>query len=106
VARLLAPENAAVDREVGVGRDILIRWREWTAAARLEAVIVTAALDKSHKSAWCREHDVYPDKLLKWCASATTALGEREESRASPQATRLCLSGGDHRLVLMAGSSR
>lgn len=102
VARLLAPENAAIDvvaREVGIGSGTLERWRDdaqsmpalgraWTAAARLEAVIVTAALDETSKSAWCREHGVYPDELIKWWASATTALAEPEEVRASPQATR------------------
>ena len=64
------------------------RGRAWTVAARLEAVIVTAALDETSKSAWCREHGVYPDELIKWWASATTALAEPEEVRASPQATR------------------
>ena len=61
VARLLPPESAAVEvvaREVGVGVATLERWREdaqsrpargraWTAAARLEAVIVVAALDEA-----------------------------------------------------------
>ncbi len=64
------------------------RGRAWTAAARLEAVIVTAALDEAGQSAWCREHGVYPDELLQWRSSATTALAEPEELRASPQATR------------------
>jgi len=102
VARLLPPESAAVDvvsREVGIGSGTLERWRDdalsmpargraWTAAARLDAVIVTAALDETGKSTWCREHGVYPDELLKWRASATTALAEPEEVRASPQSTR------------------
>ena len=101
VARLLPPESApleVVSREMGVGVGALERWRDkaqsmpargraWTAAARLEAVIVTAALDETSKSAWCREHGVYPDELIKWWASATTALAEPEEVRASPQAT-------------------
>ena len=102
VARLLPPESAAVDvvaREVGVGAGTLERWRDdvqsmpargraWTAASRLEAVIVTATLDEASKSAWCREHGVYQAELDKWRASATTALAEPEEARASPQATR------------------
>jgi transposase-like protein len=84
---------------VGFGSAPLDRWLfealsrparggECTAAARLEAVIVTAALDETGKSAWCREHGVYPDELHKWRTSATTALAEPEELRASPQATR------------------
>jgi len=102
VARLLPPESAPVDvvaREVGIGSGTLLRWRDdvqsmpargraWTAASRLEAVIVTAALDETNKSAWCREHGVYPAELAKWHASATTALAEPEEARASPQTTR------------------
>ena len=62
--------------------------RAWTAASRLEALIVTAALDETNKSAWCREHGVYPAELAKWRTSATTALAEPEEARASPQTTR------------------
>ena len=102
VARLLPPEGAAVElvaSEVGIGAGTLQRWREdaqsrpargraWTAAARLEAVITTAAMAEAGKSAWCREHGVYPAELAKWCASATAALAEPEEARASPQATR------------------
>jgi transposase len=54
----------------------------------LEAVIVTAALDEAARSAWCREHGVYPAELEQMVTSATTALAEPEEARASPQATR------------------
>ena len=88
VARLLPPESAAtqvVALEVGVAVVTLERWREdaqsrpargraWTAGARLEAVITTAALDEAGKSAWCRQHGVYPAELDKWRASATAAL--------------------------------
>jgi len=55
---------------------------------RIEAVIATAAMDEAGRSAWCREHGVYPVELDKWCASATAALAEPEEARASPRATR------------------
>jgi hypothetical protein len=68
VARLLPPESSAVEvvsREVGVSVATLERWRadalangagdrrggggqRWTAAARLEAVIATAAMDLHH----------------------------------------------------------
>ena len=102
MARLLPPESAAVEvvaREVGVAVPTLERWREdaqsrpargraWTAGARLEAVITTAALDEAGKNAWCRKHGVYPADLDKWRSSATAALAEPEEARASPQATR------------------
>ena len=68
VARLLPPESAAIDvvsREVGVSVGTLERWRaqalaepgglassqRWTPAARLEAVITTAAMDEAARSA-------------------------------------------------------
>jgi transposase-like protein len=74
VARLLPPESAqvgVVSQEIGVSVQTLERWREdaqsrpargraWTARARLEAVITAAAMDEAGKSAWCREHGVYP----------------------------------------------
>ena len=102
VARLLPPESAnvgAVAKEIGVSVQTLERWREdaqtrpargraWSAGARLEAIITTAALDEAGKSAWCREHGIYPAELDKWRLSATTALTEPEEARASPQSTR------------------
>lgn len=102
VARLLPPESAnvgAVAKEIGVSVQTLERWREeaqsrpargraWTASARLEAVITTAAMDEAGKSAWCREHGVYPVELDKWRLNAMTALAEPEEARASPQSTR------------------
>jgi len=99
---LLPPESApleAVAREIGVSADTLERWRSealaepareqtWTAAARLEAVITTAAMDEAARSAWCRERGVYPLQLQQWRQSATQALAEPEEVRASPQQTK------------------
>jgi hypothetical protein len=64
------------------------RERNCTAAARLEAVITTAAMDEAARSAWCREHGVYPQQLQQWRESATQALAEPEEARASPQQTK------------------
>ncbi len=102
VARLLPPESAAlelVSKEVGIASGTLQRWRDevqsmpargraWTAAARLQAVITTAALSVVDKNAWCRAQGIYPAELEQWCASATTALTEPQDARASPQATR------------------
>lgn len=56
--------------------------RSWTAAARLEAVISTAALDETARNAWCREHGVYAQQLAQWRGSATQALAGPEEPRA------------------------
>jgi transposase len=102
VARLLPPESAAitaVSQEIGVSVATLERWRAdalsmsareraWTAAARLQAVIATAAMDEAQRSAWCREQGVYPTELQQWKENATAALSEIPEERASPQETR------------------
>lgn len=102
MARMLPPESAAAEqvaREIGVGVDTLERWRSeslsrpakeriWTAAARLQAVIATAALDEASRSAWCRENGVYPQQLQQWRDSATQALAAPEEARASPLQTK------------------
>lgn len=102
MARLLPPESAAAEavaREIGVSVDTLERWRSeamakparertWTAAARLEAVIATATLDEAARSAWCREHGVYPQQLQQWRDSATQALAQPQEQGASAQQTK------------------
>ena len=102
VARLLPPESAPVGvvaKEIGISVQTLERWREqarsmpgrgraWTAGSRLEAVITAATMDEAGKSAWCREHGLYPAELAQWRQNATTALADPEEARASPQATR------------------
>ena len=101
VAKLLAPESAtleAVAREVGISVTTPERWRgealsrparerAWTAAGRLEAVVVTAALDEAQLSAWCREHGLYPGDLSRWRQGATEALAEPGEARAAPEET-------------------
>jgi transposase len=102
VARLLPPESAAITavaQELGVSVSTLERWRAdalsrpareraWTAAARLQAVISTAALEETQRNAWCREQGVFPAELEQWRESAITALSQPEEVRASPQQTR------------------
>ena len=99
---LLPPESATLDavaHEIGVGVSTLERWRSealsrpareraWTAAARFDAVLTTAAMDEAGKNAWCRENGVYPQELASWRQSATQALAEPDEARASPQQTK------------------
>jgi transposase len=98
-----------VSQELGVSVATLERWRAdalsqahgnriWTAAARLEAVIATAAMDDEAKSAWCREKGLYPCELERWRQGATAALAEPEEARASPQQTRQDLRFWEERL--------
>ena len=102
VARLLPQESApvqAVSQQLSISVATLVRWRAdalsmparkraWTAPARLEAVLATAAMDEMSKSAWCREHGVYPQELEQWRAAATQALAEPEDARASHRETR------------------
>lgn len=87
----------AVSREIGVGMATLERWRAealslpastraWTAAARLEAVISTAALDEAEKSAWCRRQGLYPSELEKWHQSATGRAGRGARQPAADPA--------------------
>ena len=101
VAKLLPPNTASIEevsREVGVSVDTLERWRAqalttpareraWSAAARFDAVLTTAPMDEATRNAWCREHGVYPQELAAWRASATQALAEPGEQRASPKET-------------------
>jgi hypothetical protein len=63
------------------------RERAWSAAARFDAVLTTAPMDEATRNAWCREHGVYPQELAAWRASATQALAEPQEQRASPKET-------------------
>ncbi|BDB22689.1 hypothetical protein CTP10_R72490 (plasmid) [Cupriavidus sp. P-10] len=88
-----------VARELGVAVATLERWRAdamsmpareraWTAAARFEAVLATAAMDEASKNAWCRENGVYPQELEQWRAAATQALAEPEDARATPRETK------------------
>ena len=69
IAKLAPPFTTSleeVSREVGVSLDTRERWRAesltkpareraWSAAARLSAVITTAAMDESSRSAWRRK---------------------------------------------------
>lgn len=88
-----------VARECGVAVATLERWRSaalaeprrqrvWSAAARLDAVVTTAAMDEASRSAWCRAHGMYPQELTAWRAAATEALAEPEQARADPLQTR------------------
>ena len=102
MARLLPPQSAALDdvsHDVGIGVATLARWRSgalskpardrvWTAGARFDAVLTTAAIDEAGKSAWCRAHGTYAQQLAAWQQSATQALAESGEARASPQQTK------------------
>ena len=57
--------------------------QRWTAVARLEAVIATAAMDEAARSAWCREHGLYPAELDGWKQDAVAGLGEPRAASAT-----------------------
>jgi transposase len=105
VARLLPPESspvAEVSNKVGISVTTLERWRaeflatasddqprRWSPSARLEAVIATAGLDETARSAWCREHGVFPTALDAWKRDAIGGLGEPvDDSPAAKQDRR------------------
>jgi hypothetical protein len=84
-----------VSREVGISVATLERWRaealadasgvgtpRWTPAARLQAVIVTAAMDEAARSAWCREQGLYMAELEAWKRDAIAGLGEPRAASA------------------------
>ena len=99
---MLPPESATpeqVSRDSGIGAQTLERWlgdalsrpargRAWTAAARFDAVLTTAPMDEAARNAWCREHGVFPKDLASWRDSATQALADPQEARATPGQTR------------------
>jgi transposase len=55
----------------------------WTAASRLQAVIVTAAMDEATRSGWCREQGLYPAELDAWKQDAIAGLGEPRAASAA-----------------------
>jgi hypothetical protein len=55
----------------------------WTAAARLEAVIATAAMDEATRGAWCREQGLYPAELDAWKQDAIAGLGEPRDAETA-----------------------
>jgi transposase len=99
VARLLPPECCPVETlsaRIGIGKGTLERWRaetlaksadgkdgevrRWTAAARLDAVIATAAMDAATRAAWCRAQGLFPADLDAWKQAAITGPGEPNDA--------------------------
>jgi hypothetical protein len=97
LARLQPPESASLEvvaMNIGVQPETLAGWRDeaaagkgeevsWTAAARLDAVLATAAMDEAAKSAWCRSNGVHLHELETWRKAALEALGEPKPASAS-----------------------
>jgi hypothetical protein len=55
----------------------------WTAVARLEVVIATAAMDEATRAAWCREQGLYPLDLDAWKQDAISGLGEPHDAETA-----------------------
>ena len=53
-----------------------------TVPARLQAVIITAAMDEGTRSGWCREQGLYPAELEAWKRDAIAGLGEPRAASA------------------------
>jgi transposase len=103
VARLLPPQScpvATLSARIGISAGTLERWRaealanaggdsgggdatRWTAVARLEAVIATAAMDEATRAAWCREQGLYPLDLDGWKQDAISGLGEPRDAETA-----------------------
>ena len=54
----------------------MVEHGSWTPTARLDAVLITASMDESAKSAWCRSNGVHLHDLIAWRQSAINALGD------------------------------
>ena len=57
--------------------------KQWTPAARFEALLATVSLNEQECSAWCRTHGVYPLQFIEWRQSATEALGAPQTERSN-----------------------
>jgi transposase-like protein len=98
VARLLPPQSCPVEAlstRIGISAGTLERWRaevlakaasgtdgdikRWTPAARLDAVIATAAMDAATRSAWCREQGLFSAEADAWKQDAIAGLGESHD---------------------------
>ena len=109
VARLLPPQSCPVEAlaaRIGVGAGTLERWRadalakaagdaspipsRWTAAARLDAVIATAAMDEATRGAWCREQGLFPVDLDTWKQDAIAGLGEPRDGDSAETKRNRC----------------
>ena len=102
LAKLLPPESAPLDQvaaEVGVSACTLERWRSdalsqprsdskvWSAAARCDALLTTAAMYETAKSAWCSANGVLLHDLQLWRQTAGQSVADPQDQQASPSQT-------------------
>ena len=84
VRRLMPPNSqtvSMVSRELGVAGPTLYAWKrqfesegflvpanssnpeKWDSRSKLAAIIQTASMNEAQRSAYCREHGLYPEQL-------------------------------------------
>ena len=80
VSHALSMSTATLERWRADALSKPARERAWTAPARFEAVLITAAMDEASKSAWCRENGMYAQELEQWRAAATLALADPDDA--------------------------
>src|SRR5699024_7696093 len=87
VRKMMPPLNQRVSElsaELGISAAALYRWKnlyrakgfvvpskkslpdKWDAKAKLAAIIQTASMNEAERSAYCREHGLYPEQLDAW----------------------------------------
>lgn len=87
VRRMMPPNRqtvAEISRDTGISAHTLYAWKRqirsqgnsvpnelstpdrWGAKAKLAAVLQTGLMNEAERSAWCREHGVYPEQLGSW----------------------------------------
>ena len=90
VRKMMPPHNetvAGLSRETGISEASLYNWKkqfrargfvvprksthadQWDAKAKLAAVIQTASLNAAERSAYCRQHGLYPEQIDAWRAA-------------------------------------
>jgi len=94
VRRLMPPHSqtvSMVSRDLGVAAPTLYAWKrhfeskgflvpanssnpdKWDAKSKLAAIIQTASMNEAERSAYCREHGLYPEQLDAWRAGFESA---------------------------------
>ena len=87
IKKMMPPNNqrvSEISRETGVSAPTLYAWKKhyrakgfvvpgkkslpdgWDAKTKLAAVIQTAPMNEAERSAYCREHGLYPEQLDAW----------------------------------------
>lgn len=108
VRKMMPPHNrsvASISRETGISAPTLYAWKRrfqehgyvipkkagaaegWDGKARLAAIVKTASMNEAERSAWCREHGLYPEHLDAWKAEFES-LVSRPVSRRELAAER------------------